>query len=328
MNNNKNNKFFPCLFFLAVISIPAISVAQNLPLAARNYIESIEIADIGLIKAKLDILKVSAGVYKAKVQWHLTHDVRQDNVSVNIKPAFKPSFHWAPHLTPTSQHIIAQHVFRSPALIVRGDNYAINLIPDLDQFQGNNYPPMYMDMDAQDNQLSIGFSKSKVVDHVLYVRDTGLTLKKGMLELVFYLKLEKHDTLKQTNPFRWANEFLWKNWGSKLWKKGEPLQNNNLATYVDATYNWAFNLWRKPVWQEFTLNNKRVGAPVFIVNVTQSPNYKGESNERETRSIWNQAWFSSLRSASGLYRYARRTNNIAYRNYALMTKELALAFLQ
>lgn len=52
-----------------------------------------------------------------------------------------------------------------------------------------------------------------------------------------------------------------------------------------------------------------MGAPVFIVNVTQSPNYPGEINEREFRSIWNQAWFSSLRSASGLYRYARRTGN-------------------
>lgn len=100
-----------------------------------------------------------------------------------------------------------------------------------------------------------------------------------------------------------------------LFKQGNPV-DTNLERYVEHTYNWAFNTWSESVWQEFSLNGKRVGAPVFIVNVTQSPNYPGEVNEREFRSIWNQAWFSSLRSASGLFRYARRT------------KELALSFPQ
>lgn len=64
------------------------------------------------------------------------------------------------------------------------------------------------------------------------------------------------------------------------------------------------------------------------MNVTQSPNYPGEINEREFRSIWNQAWFSSLRSASGLYRYARRTGNRELLAKANLTKELALSFPQ
>jgi len=72
-------------------------------------------------------------------------------------------------------------------------------------------------------------------------------------------------------------------------------------------------------------NGKQVGAPVFIVNVTQSPNYPGRISEREFRSVWNQAWFSSLRSASGLYRYGRRTKNKDLMDKALLTKELALA---
>lgn len=69
-----------------------------------------------------------------------------------------------------------------------------------------------------------------------------------------------------------------------------------------------------------------MGAPVFIVNTTQSPNYPGEVNEREFRSIWNQAWFSSLRSASGLFRYARRTADRTLLEKANLTKELALSF--
>ena len=94
------------------------------------------------------------------------------------------------------------------------------------------------------------------------------------------------------------------------------------------TYNWAFNSWKKAVWQDIDLDGKKVGGTVFIVNVTQSPNYPGKVNEREFRSVWNQAWFSSLRSAGGLYRYARRTGNKELMDYAVKTKELALSFPQ
>ena len=65
--------------------------------------------------------------------------------------------------------------------------------------------------------------------------------------------------------------------------------------YVEHTYAWAFDTWEKAVWQEFALGDKTVGAPVFIVNQTQSPNHPGPVDEREFRSVWNQAWFSSLR---------------------------------
>ena len=129
------------------------------------------------------------------------------------------------------------------------------------------------------------------------------------------------------NPFRHPLEFMWSRWGHDLYAEGNPV-DKDLETYVEHTYNWAFNTWSESVWQEFTLNGKRVGAPVFIVNVTQSPNYPGEVNEREFRSVWNQAWFSSLRSASGLFRYARRTKNLALMEKVLLTKELALSFPQ
>ena len=129
------------------------------------------------------------------------------------------------------------------------------------------------------------------------------------------------------NPFKKPLEFMWSRWGHAAYEKGNPVKEN-LETYVKHTYNWAFNSWSENVWQQFELDGKKVGAPVFIVNVTQSPNYPGEINEREFRSIWNQAWFSSLRSASGLYRYARRTGNRELLAKANLTKELALSFPQ
>lgn len=130
------------------------------------------------------------------------------------------------------------------------------------------------------------------------------------------------------NPWRKPLAFMWQRWGRPLFQSGEPLHQKELLPYVQQTYDWAFNCWKNAVWQEFELNGKKVGAPVFIVNVTQSPNYKEPVNEREFRSIWNQAWFNSLRSAQGLYRYARREKNDSLRQKAMMTKELSLSFPQ
>lgn len=126
------------------------------------------------------------------------------------------------------------------------------------------------------------------------------------------------------NPFRKPLAFFWDKWGHNLYTSSES-SSKDLEPYAKHTYNWAFNTWKDAVWQEFEIDGKRVGAPVFIVNTTQSPNYPGKVNEREFRSIWNQAWFSSLRSASGLYRYARRTSDNALMEKANLTKELALA---
>src|SRR5690606_18583385 len=121
------------------------------------------------------------------------------------------------------------------------------------------------------------------------------------------------------NPFRNVAALLWEEWGEEEFK---TLVSGyaDLEKYVERTYDWAFDHWKESIWQKFKLNGKEVGAPVFIVNVTQSPNYPGEINEREFRSIWNQAWFSSFRSASGLFRYAKRSGNAELLDKAIKTK--------
>ena len=143
-----------------------------------------------------------------------------------------------------------------------------------------------------------------------------------IVEYGFYI-IKYTEKQELANPFRLPLQFMWNKWGHDRLVK---LSSEDFEPYVKYTYNWAFNTWEKSVWQEFTLNGKKVGAPVFIVNTTQSPNYPGEVNEREFRSIWNQAWFSSLRSASGLFRYARRTADRTLLEKANLTKELALSF--
>ena len=174
--------------------------------------------------------------------------------------------------------------------------------------------------------MVLGISKSRVKEHVLFVRDGGQQYKPPAFRFGFFILFDDHPA-PIADPWRRPLEFMWKRWGQPLYEKGEPI-DHDLEAYSKHVYDWAFSGWRSAVWQEFEIEGIPVGAPVFIVNVTQSPNYPGPVDEREFRSIWNQAWFSSLRSASGLFRYARRTGNDSLLRKAKLTKELALHFPQ
>lgn len=288
------------------------------------FIEFISVDELGNAEYSSEITTVDKNTVKVTIHFDLKGKIiRQDDWRVQIKPAFQPTFNWAPHLTPSDNHIIAQHVFRTPALIAVNQQRGIVIIPDLDILANAGKNKWYMDMDAERNIFSLGMSESQISDHVLYKRRSGAVYDENVEYGFYIIKYEEKENLE--NPFRYPLEFMWNRWGHDLFVRSLPL---NLDPYVEHTYNWAFNNWKNSVWQEFTIQGKKVGAPVFIVNTTQSPNYPGEVNEREFRSVWNQAWFSSLRSASGLFRYAKRTANQNLLEKANLTKELALSFPQ
>ncbi|WP_300599299.1 hypothetical protein [Niabella sp.] len=306
----------------------SVGAAEPVPPAFQAYIKEIRPDKIGNTPGRITYQAVASDRLYIRITWNLPASVPQDGLDVSVVPSFIPGFNWAPLLTPENHHVIAQHVFRAPALIVADDAKLLSVIPDLDLLQKGSPVPWYMDMDALNNRLVLGMGNTSVKEHVLFTRAPGAVFPKGTVTLGFYCLVSgKKDAVQ--NPFQQTASFLWSKWGAPLFRKETtPSGNMNLDPYVKQTYAWAFKNWRPAVWQELELEGKKVGAPVFIVNTTQSPNYKGVLNEREFRSVWNQAWFNSLRSAQGLYRYARRTGNDSLRQYALQTKELALSFPQ
>ncbi|WP_339653121.1 hypothetical protein [uncultured Salegentibacter sp.] len=298
------------------------------PEQVNEFIEAIEYESLGKVEPNVEYQTVDENITRVTLSWNIEDTIFQDDWRLKIKPEFEPNFHWSPHLTPTGDHIIPQHVFRSPALVVASDTKQLSIVPDIDLLDKEFPGEWYMDLNAPENELILGLSQSRIKEHVLYTRESGAFYTPGKLVFGFYIMTqEKQEGID--NPWRGLNKFFWENWGNKLYEKGEPLSQDDMEPYVKHTYNWAFHNWKDEVWQYFENDKgKEVGAPIFIVNVTKSPNFPGESSEREFVSIWNQAWFSSLRSASGLYRYARRTGDDELLQYALKTKELALSFPQ
>ncbi|WP_273275179.1 hypothetical protein, partial [Maribacter polysiphoniae] len=297
-----------------------------LPEKVRGYIDSISIDELADYKPEISVKELNNGMVKVKLIYTIKDSLPQNDWKLNIKPSFKPKFNWSPHLTPTSEHIIAQHVYRAPAIIGSNSEKMIAIMPDISLIAKGSPVPWYMDMDAPNNIITLGASKNKVREHVLFVKDKGAIYPPGSFEYGFNILVsDKAEDIE--NPWRRILSEYWKTYGKPLYDAGDPV-DDDLNPYVERSYNWAFDNWKNAVWQEFELNGKKVGAPVFIVNVTQSPNYEEPYDEREFRSIWNQAWFSSLRSASGLFRYAKKTNNDTLLTYANLGKELALAFPQ
>lgn len=275
------------------------------------------------VAPKWDIKSEKNHIFRVSLKYELKESGKQDDCQICIQASGKPVFAWSPHLTPEEGYIVQQHVFRTPALIFGYTDQTWILIPDHKTLECQ-CAPGYLDMDAPAGKMMIGLSRSRVVDHILYKKAKGACWKEGTTEIAFILMIYK-EPLK--NPFRPILSYYWGNFGRKE-KIFFKEKDTDLLPYVKHTYEWAFRRWKNVVWQEFTLNGKTVGAPVFIVTTAQSPNYHGIKKERELRSIWNQAWFCSLRSASGLYRYARMTGSTEYKEYAEKTKELALSFPQ
>jgi hypothetical protein len=268
------------------------------------------------------------GWTRVHMAWDVPKETRQDELSVRFDVLLTPDLWWAPHLSPNEGDIIAQHVFRSPALIAVERRDILAIIPDLNLVGRDKAAPWFLDLDAPRKSMRLGLARSRVYTHVGYKQEPGMTFPPGRVELAFFVKARRDPedpaNPRPVNPWSEVTRFLWRRYGHPLFARGEP-NRVPMDRYVEHTYNWAFQTWKDAVWQEFDLGGKRVGAPAFIVNQTQSPNYRGEQNLREFLSIWNQAWFSSLRSATGVLRYARRAGRPDLEAKAGLTREFALA---
>src|SRR5690606_5996332 len=138
------------LICLALLYIPysGFSMKEPIPSILSNYISEIKVDALGGNTPKIQYKKIRDDLIKVTITTVLTDSVRLDDWQVNLVPAFTPNFHWAPHLTPTDDHIIAQHVFRAPALIMSNADKQVTIIPDLDILKQGSPVDWYMDLNA------------------------------------------------------------------------------------------------------------------------------------------------------------------------------------
>ena len=290
----------------------------------KSYINTMNFSTLGGEKLHSQVEQIDQNTYKVLINGALSQKVVGEWHTA-ITPAFTPDFYWAPHLTPKDNSVIDMHVFRAPGLIMKNHQQMLAIVPDVTILNTTGNNRFYLDMDAVNGQMKIGITTTKTNEHVLYQRTDEAVFEKGDFSFSFFIYVSS-SPLDIENPFRKILAYFWQHFGRE--DQNRLPETQGLMPYVHRTYQWAFENWKDQVWQEFEIEGQRVGAPQFIVTVFQSPNYQKPYSIREELSIWNQAWFSSLRTAMGVFRYAKAFDKPELLEKARLTKELALAFPQ
>ena len=127
------------------------------------------------------------GWQRVRLTWQIEQTTRQDEVAIQFDLDFTPDLWWAPHLAPEPDDCIAQHVFRSPALIACRGAQTLALVPDLDICGNRADAPWFMDVDAPARKLWIGLTHTRIKRHVEYQKAAGMTLAPGTVELGFFV---------------------------------------------------------------------------------------------------------------------------------------------
>jgi hypothetical protein len=241
-----------------------------------------------------------------------------------------PRHIWIPHISPFPDTVIGDHSFRSPAIILSDDRRVLILIPDLDDVriaQAHGWR-VWLDYDNATRVIKVTAGAYKEAHfHVAYTAEPLAYSGQHVRVRLHVLTSTRREDIE--NPYGLAARWLWSKWGHAGYEAGGS-QRAPLSRYCSYVVNWAFapepQGWGDTVWQQFTVDGHEAGAPAFIVDVSQHPSVPIDKRRwREQQSVWNQAWFSTQRSANGLLRYARQVGSKELEHRAELMTEVALA---
>lgn len=240
---------------------------------------------------------------------------------------------WKPHLCPEEGMVIGDAVFRSPAIVFERGMDTFALIPDLHQLGAWRRVPHVMDFVLPERELFYGLAHYEKTGHVYHrLTQRRCPVEQGQELFRFYVVLwEGAGGGRSLIP---VSRWLWERFARPAAalpaiqaELGKSLTAalQELEPYARHTYDWAFRRWAGLVWQEFNLGGTMVGGCVFIVRARQAPGLGMEEQWRERKSIWNQAWFCSLRSAYGYRLWGEANGDADLVRRANLAKEFALA---
>jgi hypothetical protein len=140
----------------------------------------------------------------------VTRDVRLHGLDVRYRTTFaEPDFAWVPHLRPGEGLVIADQIFRSPALVLRRGAQGVALIPDLAQWPRGVKTMLDLDRRAPDGSalLAHGLGDYATTGHIFFKRKTaGLALAAGdeVAAAHYLLRLDgPRDPLARVAAFIW-----------------------------------------------------------------------------------------------------------------------------
>jgi hypothetical protein len=220
----------------------------------------------------------------------------------------KKSFHWIPNLKQSEDHIFSQHVFRSPCIILSGQQNAVSIIPDVFLLGDNNVAPYYLDLRFKEDGVFVyyGLSKYNVKGHVFYEKSDSLFPVSKKIEIGIYVIFDNE--AHPDNILKKTNSLLWSSFGERYRESILP-QVLPFNDYAERGYNMAFEKY----WVNGPVTNTG-GITLSTFYDKDSKTYRGRSYKDD---IWYHSWFNNVRTAYGLYYWGLHSGNKNWQNRAL-----------
>lgn len=175
-----------------------------------------------------------------------------------------PDFLWTPHLRKTSEHVLADQVFRSPAVMIQTGSDFCALVPDLHLLA--EHRPMATALDLQLRpagseapEMSYGFEPYELDGHVYFRRDLGAPPAHGTLRLGYYIFVDAEAA--PSHGYTGAVRFLWETFGREYARHVEP-QMIPFEEY--AHYACDFAMHRGKLWVGFDMDETPVGGTLAL----------------------------------------------------------------
>jgi hypothetical protein len=276
------------------------------------------------ISINYSIDTLSTGIYKLliSVTSDGSHRIQDLEIPLEFYPGEQAAtddgstgFHWVPNLKKKPDDIIAQHVFRSPAIILSCKESRVSVIPDLIAIKSYHQTPYYLDLNfgKSGTVISYGLSNYKTDRHVYYERKDSAFLLPEKTELGLYII--NSDSSSALDILRKTNLFLWTTFGAAYLDTILP-QTVPFHQYAEAGYEMALNKYwvngPKPETGGIALStflNRKTGV------------YRGRDFKDD---LWFHSWFNNARTAYGLFMWGAETGNQLWKNRALATMNLLL----
>jgi hypothetical protein len=229
-------------------------------------------------------------------------------------------FVYTPQLRPNPDEVIADHVFRAPALMLQKNKRFIALLPDIDLLGDTNRiikTAADLQIETVDEPfISYGLMNwERKREHVYYTYTDTLPAQAADTAFIFGYTLYLNAAATKNQGYRDIVRYQWENVG----------RDNLLA--LRSPQSEPFDRYIHKAWQEFlpdvildaTYNNK----PVTLLRQGRLA-WSNDLHPEADNDTWFNVWFQSLRTAYGMYQYAMDTNDSTLMRQAQNVAMLAL----
>lgn len=204
---------------------------------------------------------------------------------------------WAPNLRPEDDHVIGDHVFRSPAIVLQKNKLTAALVPDLDILSKHRPMQHILDLDIKSGFVdaplfSYGFCDWQPEEHVYYRHDSSMIhrLPKGKICYGYYLYLNAESV--PMFGYQDVLRFLWSKWGQNYFQDIRP----QVLPFAEYGKQYSYPRVFSDQWREEKIGGKLCGGVV-------------SGWRMKDEEVPNQAWFCNMRSAYGVHYFAKQWNN-------------------